>query len=181
MNLRQEILKEHSKPQTMKIASWVGDDKKRFDELMNLFLHDEYRVVQRSAWIVKYVADAHPDWITPYLKKMLEYCRKPVHDAVKRNVIRILEQVEIPKRLQGLAATACFDFLASPEEPVAVKVFSMSVLYNIAREEPDLKSELITLIEEQLEFATPGFRSRGNKILKMLRTLPGTGRLRNQG
>jgi len=26
------------------------------------------------------------------------------------------------------------------------------------------------LIEEQLEFAKPGFRSRGNKILKMLRT-----------
>ena len=171
MKLRQEILKEHSKHQTMKIAAWVGEDKKRFDDLMKLFLQDEYRVVQRSAWIVKYVADAHPDWIKPYLKKMLEYCRKPVHDAVKRNVIRILEQVEIPKRLQGLAATICFDFLSSSEEPVAVKVFSMSVLYNITREEPELKGELITLIEGQLEFAKPAFRSRGSKILKMLKKL----------
>ena len=168
MDLCKEILKEHSKSQTLRLARWVGRDKKRFTELMKLFLHGEYRVVQRSAWILKQVAGEHPGWVKPYLKKMLEYCRKPVHDAVKRNVIRILEDIPLPKNLQGLAATVCFDFLGSSDEPVAVKVFSMSVLANIAKEEPDLKDELRTLISEQMDYGTPAFRSRGRKILKAL-------------
>ena len=169
MNLRSEILKEHSKRNTVRLAKWVSADKGRFNELMDLFLHDEYRVVQRSSWIVRYVADEHPEWIMPYLKKMLEYCRKPVHDAVKRNVMRILQDIDIPSNLQGLAATICFDLLASQKEAVAVKAFSMTVLARIARGEAGLKNELSTLIEEQMEFEKPAFRSRGKKILKELR------------
>ncbi|HYV93171.1 MAG TPA: hypothetical protein VE978_15455 [Chitinophagales bacterium] len=168
MNLREEILKEHSKQQTIRLANWVGKEKKRFTELMNLFLHDEYRVVQRSAWIVKHVADEHPDWIKPWLKKMLEYCKQPVHDAVKRNVIRILTEIDLPKNLYGLAATICFDFLSSATEPVAVKVFSMTVLSNIAQHEPELKQELRLLIEDQMQWEKPGFTSRGRKILAQL-------------
>ena len=142
MNLREEILKEHSKKQTIRLAKWVGEDRRRFSELMDLFLHDGYRVVQRSAWIVRYVADAHPGWIKAWLKRMLEYCKKPVHDAVKRNIIRILTEM--------------------------VKVFSMTVLANIAQYEPDLKQELKLLIEEQMESGTAGFKSRGRKILRQL-------------
>lgn len=168
MNLREEVLKEHSKKQTVRLAKWVGKDKKRFTLLMNLFLHDEYKVVQRCAWIVKYVADEHPEWIKPWLKRMLDYCRQPVHDAVKRNVIRILQDIQIPKNLQGIAATICFDFLSSPEEPVAVKAFSMTVLANISQQEPDLKQELIMVIREKMEWEKPAFRSRGKKILQQL-------------
>ena len=168
MNLREEILKEHSKKQTVRLAKWTGKDKKRLTGLMNLFLHDEYRVVQRSAWIVKHVADEYPDWIKPWLKKMLKYCTQPVHDAVKRNVIRILTEIDLPKNLYGLAATICFDFLSSTTEPVAIKVFSMTVLANIAQHEPELKHELKLLIQEQMEWENAGFKSRGRKILAQI-------------
>ncbi len=113
MSLREEILREHSKSNTIKLAKWVAKDIARFHDLMNLFLHDEYRVIQRAAWIVRYVAEDHPDWIRGYLKQMLEYCQEPVPDAVKRNVMRVLQDIEIPKKLHGIAATICFQLLAS--------------------------------------------------------------------
>jgi hypothetical protein len=50
MDLRKTILQEHSKAQTSKIVKWVGDSQQRFDKLVNLFLNEEYRVVQRAAW-----------------------------------------------------------------------------------------------------------------------------------
>ena len=49
MNIRDEILREHSKAQCLRIAQYIGEDKQRFDELMYLFLNDEYRVCQRVA------------------------------------------------------------------------------------------------------------------------------------
>ena len=38
MNLKEEILKEHSKKQCDAIVKYIGNDKKRFAELMKLFL-----------------------------------------------------------------------------------------------------------------------------------------------
>lgn len=169
MNLREEILKEHSSRNTLQLAGFVIKKQHRFAELMDLFLHDEYRVVQRSSWVVRHVAESRPEWIIPYLGKMLRYCRQPVHDAVKRNVMCLLQDITIPHHLHGLAVTVCFELLQSPVEPVAVKVFSMTVLSNLVISEPDLKNELILVIEDQLEFSKPAFRSRALKILKSLR------------
>lgn len=166
MNLRNEILKEHSKRQTLKIAKFIGNDETKFKTLMHLFFNDEYRVVQRAAWVVNICTEAHPGLIEPYLNKMLDYLRKPVHDAVKRNTVRIFQFVDIPKKLIGKTVTICFELLQSKNESVAVKVFSMSVLGRIVQNEPELKNELRLIIEEQLPYSTAGFLSRAKKILK---------------
>lgn len=43
-SLREELLKEHSKPKTVYLANEIGANQEAFDELMALFLGDEYRV-----------------------------------------------------------------------------------------------------------------------------------------
>ncbi len=172
MNLEAEILREHSKRQCLRIASWIGADRKRFKDLMKLFLKGEYRITQRAAWIVQHCADAHRELILPYLDPMLDRMLEPgVHVAVKRNVVRILQDVEIPRALEGKIATVCFDMLASHNEPIAVKVFSMTVLANLAQAEPDLKNEIRILVERELINGSAGFRSRGAKVLKQLENI----------
>src|ERR1043166_3202174 len=101
MELRDMILESHSKSQTNKIINWVGQDQRRFDELVTLFLNDEYRVTQRAAWPLSYIAIAHPDLIKKHLKKLVENLRKPnLHNAIKRNTTRLLQHIPIPKTLQ---------------------------------------------------------------------------------
>ncbi|MGA9405830.1 MAG: hypothetical protein WBW71_01730 [Bacteroidota bacterium] len=169
MNLEAEILREHSKRQSLRIAKWVGRDKRRFRELMALFLKGEYRVTQRAAWIVKHCADEHAELVVPYFNRMIDRMLEPgVHVAVKRNVIRILQDVEIPRRLAGKIATVCVELFGAAKEPIAVKVFSMTVLANIARQEPELKNEIRILIEQQMPTGSAGFRSRGMKIVQQL-------------
>ena len=169
MNLEDQILKEHSKHNTVRISRWIGSDKGRFKKLMDLFLKGDYRVSQRSAWILSHCADEHPKLIHPYLNKMLDRMLEPgVHVAVKRNVVRLLQNIAIPPRLVGKVATVCFDMLASQHEPVAVKCFSMTVLANIAKDEPDLRNEIRLIIEQQMPWGTGGFRARAKRVLKQL-------------
>ncbi|MBL7703503.1 MAG: hypothetical protein JNM14_14725 [Ferruginibacter sp.] len=172
MNLRQEILKEHSKAQCTKIVKWVGSSQSRFDELFNLFLNDEYRVVQRSAWPVSYCVDAHPELIRKHWKELMDYLKKPnLHDAVKRNSVRLMQHIELPKAYHGEIMNRCFTYLESPDEALAVKCFSMTVLQNLAKDYPEIKTELKLIIEDQLPQQTAGFKSRGKKILKELEKL----------
>ena len=55
------------------------------------------------------------------------------------------------------------------DEPIAVKVFAMTVAANICKHEPELKNELQLVIEDQLENASAGFRARAKKVFKQLR------------
>jgi hypothetical protein len=169
MRLKDEILREHSKRQAIKIANWIGPDKRRFKQLMELFLEGEYRVTQRSAWIVGCCADRYPFLIAPWLGAMIKRMQEPgVHVAVKRNVVRILQFVEIPKPLLGTVVSLCFDYLGSADEPIAVRALSMTVLLNASQHEPDLKNELETLIAQVLPSAGPAIQARARLILKRL-------------
>ncbi len=166
MNVRAEILKEHSKARCTKIVKWVGASQQRFDELFNLFLKDEYRVVQRAAWPVSYCVIAHPQFINKHWKKLINNLKKPnLHDAVKRNSIRLMQDIEIPGKYQGQIMDICFTYLESPTEALATKVFSMSVLGNLAKKYPEIIPELKLLIEDQLPNQTAGFKSRAKKLL----------------
>jgi len=172
VKLREEILKEHSKAQCTKIVNWVGSSQQRFDELFGLFLDNEYRVTQRAAWPVSYCVIANPHFINKHWKKLISNLKKPnLHDAVKRNSIRLLQDIEIPEKYQGELMDICFKYLGSPTEALAVKVFSMSVLGNLAKKYPEIKPELKLLIEDQLPNQSAGFISRGKKILKQLEKL----------
>ena len=168
MNLEQELLREHSKEQALKIASWVGGDARRLDQLMGLVFSGQPLIVQRAAWVVGIVGEAHAALFQPYIKKMTVKMKQPgVHAAVKRNFVRILQTIDIPRTMLGAVTNLCFDLLTSPKEPIAVKVFSMTVLARIAHQEPDLEQELRLVVEQQLPLSGAGFRSRAKRVLHM--------------
>lgn len=169
MNLREEILKEHSKRQTDKIIRYVGDDQKKFDTLVELFLKGEYRVTQRAGWSISYIVIAHPHLVKKHLKNLLLNLEKPnLHNAVIRNTFRLLQFVEIPKSLHGLAIETCFRFFIDRKQPVAIHVFSMTVLGNLVKVYPELKNELKLSIQAQLPYGTAGFKARARKVLRKI-------------
>lgn len=166
MNLREEILKEHSKAQCNKIVQWIGNDQKRFDELFQLFLNDEYRVTQRAAWPLSYSAIANPDLISKNLLKLINNLKKPgLHNAIKRNSIRLLQHITIPGKFHGEVMEICFRYVESPTEAVAIKAFALTVLGNLSKQYPDILPEIKLLIEEQLPHSTAAFKSRAKRLL----------------
>ena len=169
VKLREELLKEHSKAQCNKIVKWVGSNQPRFDELFKLFQQDEYRVVQRAAWPMGYCVSAHPKFIEKHWSKIIKNLDKPnLPDAVKRSTIRFLQDIDIPEKYHGDILNICFNYLESPAESLAVKVFSMSVVGNLAKYYPEIIPELKLIIGDQILHQTVGFRTRAKKVLKQI-------------
>lgn len=171
MNLRTEILKENSKANSIRITSWIGDDRKKFDQLVQLFLNDEYRVVQRAAGMISRIAEQHPNLLQPYLTQLIKKANETnIPVAVKRNVVRLMQFIDIPTDVQGDTMELCFKLLSDPAETVAVHCFSMSVLFNLSKIYPDIKPELKIVIEEHMQHpVTAGFLSRAKKVLAKIR------------
>ena len=170
MNLSKELLKVPGKKQRDKIVAYVGNDPERFALLVDIFIEGPYRVTQRASWPLSYCIEKHPGLLGPHWKKIIALLGKAdVHDAVKRNTLRMFQFADVPGQHQGRVVNLCLKFLADMKEPVAIRVFAMTVLANITKEVPMLKNELIPLIEDHLPFATAGFLSRGRKLLKQLK------------
>ncbi len=131
---------------------------------------DELKKGQSARWILDDVIKKNPNALKPYYKQMLIMIDKPGASAqTKRNVMRLLSLVDLTPGIKGLAFDKASQLLADHSEPIAVKVFAMTVMANIAMEETDLKNEVIIAIEEQLPFGSPAFRSRGFKLVKALK------------
>ena len=166
MDIRQALMTEHSKQQTMAIVEFIGEDPKRFAELMKVFFAGDYRLTQRAAWPMNYCAELHPKLILPYLPKLLDCLeREDMHDAVRRNVVRLLQYIEIPKRLTGKVYSHCIDLLDDADQPAAVRAFAMTVATRIAKSEPDLINELRLIVSKHLPHATAAFRARAKQVL----------------
>lgn len=169
MNLLPILQKERSKKTCIEVADYIGNSPERFAELIEIIIGKDMEMANRAAWVIPSIADKNIDkLIQPHLKTMIEQLNKPVHDAIKRNVVRMLQFTSIPKKLQGITLEYCFQLLNNPKEAVAIRVFAMTVLYNLTLKEPDLAHELYDCIEMHMEGALPGYKSRGGKILKAL-------------
>jgi hypothetical protein len=165
INLKEEILKEHSKAQCEYIVAWVGTSQKRFDELFQLFLNGEKIVQQRASWPLSYCVEAHPALINKNLGKLVENLQKEkLHNAIKRNSLRLLQFITIPEKYQGIVMNSCFNYIASPTEAIAVKALSLLILGNMAKTYPEIKPEIKLLIEDQSENCSAAFKSCARRI-----------------
>jgi hypothetical protein len=168
MDIKKELLKGHSRALTDRIVNYVDSDQSRFNTLIAIFLAGPYQITQRAAWPLSCCVENYPFLIDSHYGHVLKILNQPgIHDAVKRNIMRLLQFVDVPQKYQGKVIEHCYN-LMSPTEPIAVRVFAMTVLANLAKQHTDLKKELKLVIEDQVPFATAAYLSRSKKILKQL-------------
>lgn len=161
MDIEHELSAKYSKTQVAKIVNYVGSDPTRFQELMKHMLGPIYRLSQRASGSVSYCIERHPNLVEPYWAKLVDQLeRDEDHVAVKRNVLRLLQFVEIPKRYQGRVFDACYNLFSDVAEPIAVRCFAMTVAAKIAKGTPELMAELKAVAAAHPEKMSAGFRSR---------------------
>jgi hypothetical protein len=167
--LDEFLMNEMSRRNTDMVADLIFQKPALFEELFEIFIRNEEPVSRRAAWVIDIVTEIHPELLTTHLGQITGMLNKFNHDGLKRHSLRMLARSPLPAGdiLGGMIAI-CFDWLLSPNEAVAAKIYCMELLYRISQIEPDLKGELADSIEWRMHEETPGFKNRGQKILKKL-------------
>ncbi len=169
MNIRTQLLKEHSKNNSKIIAEYIGENKQKVEELVELFLSNEYRVSQRSSMVFSLISDKYPDSLTPYIGRLVGVlCNKETVESVLRVTVRFFQFYKIPEELEGIVLERCYELLKDIEKGVAIRSFSIAVIYNISEPYSELKKELKLVLEDLFVEDSPGLKSRRNAYLKRL-------------
>ena len=133
---------------------------------------DEDPWSQRASRVVSICCCSFPELFQPHCTPIINHLKKLHVESAIRNYLKILAEVPVTlkNREKTLLLNLCFDYL-SGNYSVAVKVYSMQILYNLSLKIPEIGVELHHILEESLTDASPGYRSRGEKILRKLRRI----------
>ena len=96
------------------------------------------------------------------------------HESARRSFLRILSFTELSmvrRELHGKLADYCLNALNSSFSAVAIKAYSMEILYRLALLYPELANELSASISMLHEESSSGVLARGRIILKKLSEL----------
>lgn len=166
MDYKQQLLKEHSRANTDAIAIAIGNNAVEFKKIIDIVYNEKAPLPQRASWLLSTMNNKHPDLLSPYISLFISSIKKIKIDGIKRNMLAVLASNKISKNLQGKLVNLCFDLLLSSDETVAVKVYAMQAIANIAKHHPELENELKAAIEDQLPKTSAAFHARAKRVLK---------------
>lgn len=163
---------------SMKEAEWVAtsaiENPAIFHKLFDYSFSSNKHLAFRASWTLTKVCDKFPEMIVPYLPQVVETLSRIENVGALRSFLRIIAQSDFndfKSRQHGLLADFCFDILKSADSAIAVKAYSMEILYKLAVIYPELANELSANIIVLMEDGTAGITSRGRTILKKLAEL----------
>lgn len=159
------------------VAANMLHDPAQFDTLMQLALNDTRQRSWRAAYLADKIHDEKPDLLQPYLPAITAQLQVEKNASKRRHWLKLISQNPIDAEHIGFLFDYCIETFTSGQEAVAVRVHAMQILYNISEMEPDLKPEVLQLIEQEMEYhPTAGIRSRGKKLaIKLYKQIQRTG------
>lgn len=132
------------------------------------FYHKEQRS-WRAAYVVDKIHDINPELLQPFFDEMIIQLGKEKSSSKKRHFLKLISMNTVSNKHQGSMVDFCLKTFTSDKEPVAVRVHAMQILYNISEKEPDLKPEILSVIEHEMKYhSSAGIASRGSKLAKKL-------------
>jgi 8-oxo-dGTP diphosphatase len=172
----------------LKNAEWVAtsaiDNPAIFSKLVDYSYSDDKKLAFHASWILSKVCDKFPEFIYPYLPGVIEALKKLDNESAKRSFLRIISLTDFNKisnKHHGILVDNCFSELKSGFSAVAIKAYSMEILYKLALIYPELANELSVTINMLQGEGSAGIVARGRIILKQLAGISGNQNSRKPG
>jgi hypothetical protein len=161
-------LADSSKALAHLTANMVYDEPALFNLLLDVAIAGEKQYAQRAARIVCLCTTRFPEFFQPHCSRVIRELKNIHSEGALRNFLKIIAEVplKLTNRDKSILVNQCFDYLVSHEYAVAIRVFSMQVLFNLSREIPEIGEELFRILEEQSPEASAGYQSRAKNILR---------------
>lgn len=163
------LMEEYSRDGMVRIAREIGGDADRFEVAWEIFCKGEPPLPQRMSWAMSILMEEQPALAVKYGATIAARIPYMSHPAELRMALRTLAAHQVPMTAVGDLLLHLFPLLEDPQTPIAIRVHAMQILYNISSLEPDLKRELLLVIEAFANNSGPGFANRAGKLIPKLR------------
>jgi len=174
METLKAILLDRTAPIKQVATDFVLKHPEKFNDLKEWSFSDEQPVAWRAAWILGNLLRKNPEFIPDMqssVSRIIQSFSSFKTPGQIREYLKIIQLLEVDEEQMGYLLQMCFDWLIDRKSDDAFRIYSMQIIFDYAKKVPDLFPELQAIIEQEMEYAKPGFKSRGKKILKFIQKL----------
>lgn len=135
--------------------------------IFDLIVEGDPVVKMRAADAIEKASAIRPELLQPYKKKILHDIAAIDQQEVRWHVAQMLPRLELSPKERGLAVAILFEYL--DDKSSIVRTFSMQALYDFALRDRRLRLRVVPVLEHLTATGTAAMRSRGRKLLKLLK------------
>ncbi|OPZ98803.1 MAG: hypothetical protein BWY70_01142 [Bacteroidetes bacterium ADurb.Bin408] len=165
------MLYDSSKAAVDAVVELAGQQPALFAEVFHAACNEPYPLAMRAARVVQFYILKNPHAIAPFLPDLVHTLLHNTVDGVKRSFLKILIEVvdvdAIPDA--GLVYNRCLDWIFSEKESIAVRAYSMDLLYKFSLFEKELSMEFMLVLENVPLDESPGLECRRKQFLMKLK------------
>ena len=126
------------------MISHLSENPDSFRELMDLTIADKQPYSWRAAWLVWSCMEKNDKRIRKYVKDIVNVLPER-KDNQQRELLKILEQMEIKEEFEGLLFDHCVTVWKSIDKQPSVRFNALKILIKITHRYPELSKEIILL------------------------------------
>ena len=178
MNLREQILKEHSVKNAELIAAYIEENPDELQKLLDCILLGDKKVAQYGSWVLSKFSEYFYIEFIPYLEFILSEVKTTKHVAVSRNFAKVFMIITGKKFINYLSESdidaivdKSFSWIIEKEEKAAVIAFSIITLSNLMEKRSWIAIDLKQYIIDNISGSLPSFQSVGKRVLKKISKL----------
>ena len=163
--IKKSILKDRSKEN---IGNWAKKLKEKPDDIDDVIsLIDQSKDLSfRIIWMLGHLSIISPGILNHHIIELYKKRKSVSYRGYDREFVKILCYNQIPEALEGEIIDQLFHWLCDGNKDVAVKVYSMELLYKVSQKYPELKNELKEVLLDQMDKNTIAFKTRAGKIIQ---------------
>ena len=161
-----------SKAAVVAVAKRLEENPSLVDDLFMLAISNKQPLAWRAAWVFSHMADYKSPLLPPLLPQIIKALLRIENQSQRGCFLRVLTRTDFMVDEYGDLLDFCINILLKPSNHPSHKFYCLDMLEKYAIQVPDLKQELIMVVEESLQnFETEVLRRKGRRWLKKFRVV----------
>ena len=163
-------LQVSSKKAVIRVAKAVEENLQLADELFELAISNRQPLAWRAAWTFSYLSDCNSPAIERYIPRVVNALLHITHHGQRGCFYRILSHSSFKVEEYSELLDFSIDILLKPTIRASHKFYCLDVLEKFAVQIPELRGELIMVVEAALpNFETETLKRKGYLWLQRMR------------
>ncbi|HYN88835.1 MAG TPA: hypothetical protein VER55_09905 [Ardenticatenaceae bacterium] len=149
------------------VVADVLNERALFGVVFDGMLGDDPVVRMRSADAIEKISAKRPEYLQPFKEQLLNQVARIEQQEVRWHVAQMFPRLTVHHDERAAMVTILCGYL--DDRSKIVQTFSLQALADLAEHDPQLRGQVIALIEERMPAGSPAVRSRGARLLERLR------------
>jgi len=149
------------------VVQEISRNPKLFSQVFEALLQADPVLRMRAADAIEKATVMHPDFLQHYKRRILQKVAAVDQQEVRWHVAQMLPRLRLTPTERDRAVSILFAYLE--DKSSIVRTCAMQSLADIALQDPRLEVRFMPLLEHLTATGSPAMRSRGRKLLAVLR------------